>query len=315
MKKKTCSLKKQNVAAVFGAAIRYIFLISYSYVLIYPFIFIISNTFKAPLDYYDPTVNWVPKHFSVSSIPFAIKALDFWKSLRITLLYEIVAALMEVFSCMVAAYGLARFEFRGKKILSALMLLSIFMPSTMIIVPSYVNFRYMDFLGVLKLLGGLVGKELRPSVLDTPLVFYLPSLLAVGLKSGLFIYIYSQFFKGLPKELEEAASIDGAGAYQTFFKIVVPSATVPIVTVSLFSVIWHWNDYYLAQMYLSSNFPLSVNLANIYSKLNAQAGVETINKISVVMSGCLLVIIPMIVFFLCMQKKFVSSIAYSGIVG
>lgn len=314
MKKLNYKTKKSMIALA-GNIARYVFLFAYSYVLIYPFIYILSNAIKSPLDYYDPTVNWVPKHFTLDNFSYAFKALDFKNSIVITLLYMMVSAIIEVISCMIAAYGLARFNFKGKKILTALMILSIFVPTTMIIIPSYVNFRYADFLGILNLIGNLLGRDIRPSFIGTPLVFYIPSLLAVGLKSGLFIYIYKQFFQGLPKELEEAAWIDGAGSYQTFFRIIVPSSTVPIVTVTLFSVVWHWNDYYLAQMYLSENFPLSVNLSNIYTKLNAQAGVEMMNKISVVMTSCLIVIVPLIIFYLFMQKKFVASIANSGIVG
>lgn len=299
-------------------AARYIFLIAMSYVLFYPIIFMIASALKSPLDYFDPSVEWIPKNWTLQNFKIAIEIIEFWDALKSTLINQIVAALIQVFSCMVAAYGLAKFNFKGKKILQGAMILTILVPSAMTILPSYVGFKHMDFLGILNLIGNLIGKELRPSVLDSPLVFFLPSIFAVGLKSGFFIYIYNQFFKGIPKEIEEAAWIDGAGAGKTFLSIIVPSSGVVIITVFLFSVIWHYNDYYLAQMYLSDHYPLSVNIQNIYGRVGFSGlnlGVTTLNKGAVIMAACSFLIVPMLVFYIIIQKKFIASIVTSGIVG
>lgn len=118
---------------------------------------------------------------------------------------------IEIVTCSIAAYGMARFEFRGKKLLMFSMILTILVPEQLTAIPTLLNFRQLDFLGILRLIGMALGTELRPNILDTPLTFYLPSLFAVGLRGGLLIFIYMQFFKGLHKELEEAAWIDGAG--------------------------------------------------------------------------------------------------------
>lgn len=198
------------------------------------------------------------------------------------------------------------------------MLITILVPSSMILLPSYINFRYTDFFGILGLIGNLTGRELRLNLLDTPWVFWLPSLFAVGIKGGLFIYIYSQFYKGLPREFEEAAYIDGAGPIKTFVKIIVPASTVPTVTVALFSVVWHWNEYYLSSMYLNTNRPLSVALYSFADNINSYFYGSASNQILTgpsIMAGCVLFVIPMIVFYLFLQRKFISSIANSGIVG
>ena len=306
----------QTVLRIFTNVLRYVFLLAFSYVIIYPVIFMISSAIKSPLDYFDPTVQWVPKNFSLESFGLAVNVLDFWNSLKSTFINEIIAALIQVLTCMLAAYGMSRFDFKGKKVLYVVMILMILIPHQIIILPSYINYQYLDFAGILKAIGDLVGKELRPSVIDTPLVFYLPSFFAVGLKSGFLIFIYTQFFKGLPKELEEAAAIDGAGPIKTFLTIIIPSSSMIICTVLLFSVIWHWNDYFLAQMYLSENFPLRVNLGNIYAATGYSAeGITLMNKGSVIMAGCCLVIAPILIFYLFIQKKFIASIVNSGIVG
>lgn len=297
--------------------LRYLFIIAFSYVLLCPLFYILANVFKDPKEFYDPTIMWIPKHFSLSGLKNAIIGLKLKETFPNTLIYEMVAAGIEIISCAVAAYGLARYNFKGKKIIIVLMILTILVPANMIIIPSYVNFQYMDFLGILGGLGKLFHTELRPQLIDTPFVFWLPSVCAVGLKGGFFIYIYMQFFKGLPKELEEAAWIDGAGSWRTFLTIILPSSGVAMLTVSLFSFVWHWNDYYLASMYLLENVTLCVQLSRLPINLSGMGSVEdAASGLGVgIMAGCLIFILPMLILYLILQKRFISSIASTGIVG
>lgn len=311
------NLKDRAVKILVNIA-RYVFLLAFSYVLLYPLIFMISSSFQGASDFYDPTVEWIPKNPIFTNFSLAIEAMDFGKSFLNTIVYEIIAAVLEIASCAVAAYGLARFKFKGKGILNAFMLLTILVPTTMIIIPSYINFRYLDFFGILNLIGKIIGIDIRINVLDTPFVMWLPSLFSVGLKGGLFIYIYKQFFQGLPKEFEEAAWIDGAGPIRTFISVIIPSSSVPIVTVTMFAVVWHWNDYYLAQMYLSENLPLSVQLASVDNLITSTLyGAESAKTIMgpTIMAACLIMVLPLIIFYLILQRRFIASIANSGIVG
>ena len=299
---------------------RYLFLISFSFVVLYPFIYLIVNSFKGATDFADPVVQWVPKELYLGNFRSAAVVFDLWESIGNTLMYEIVAAMLQFCACAVAGYGLARFEFRGKKILTAVMILNILVPSMMIITPSYVNFSRMDFLGILKGISGLIGDDIRPNLLNTQLVFYLPSVLGVGLKGGFFIYIYMQFYKKLPKELEEAAAIDGAGPWKTFLRIAVPNSITAAVTVLLFSIVWHWNDFYLAQMYNSKHPTLSVALNSfsenvISSKLAIDTALSKALSVPILLTGCLLFIIPLIAFYAIIQKKFIASVTNSGITG
>ena len=148
----------------------------------------------------------------------------------------------------------------------------------------------------------------------------MPSILGVGLKGGLFIYIYSQFFKGMPKELEEAAEIDGAGAWRTFLSIVLPSSGSAIITVLLFSIVWHWNDYYFAQMYMVDKPTLAVAINNFGSNtvsamLEIDVGSAALLTTPILLAGCLVFIIPLVVFYVIIQRKFMASIARTGLVG
>ena len=300
--------------------IRWVFLLSISYILLYPMLYMLSSAFRAPEDFIDPTVVWVSKNFSVKNFVIAFKALDYLKTFWSTFKIEIVSAFIEIVMCSITAYGLARFDFKEKKLLMGMLIATILIPTQMIMVPLMVNMRYLDVFGILGAISKLVGTELRPNLLNTPWAFYLPSIFAVGLKAGLFTYMYVQFFKGLPKELEEAASIDGAGPVKTFLTIVVPSSGTIFLTVTIFSIIWHWNDTYLSSLFLSGDYPLSVQLSRIFTILGAgidgvRYGQYNRSTIGIVMAACLLVILPMLIMYCILQKRFIKSIDRVGIVG
>ena len=292
---------KKKAKIIISSLLRYLFLIAFSYVLLYPVLYIVVNSFKDPTDYFNPTIQWVPKTVTLLNTEMAVKAIDFFNALKSTFVNEIIAAGLQIFSCSIAAFGLARFNFKGKKIFMGLMILSIMIPVIMTIVPSYAN--YMNL--------GLIG---------TPLVFWLPAITSVGLNGGLYIYIYTQFFKGIPREIEEAAWIDGAGVWKTFFNIVVPSSGVAYLTVSVFSIVWNWNDYYLPQMFLSEDQTLSVKLANLPTNISAwlsqsYGATAKLNIAMVLIAACLIYILPLLIFYVVIQKKFIASVATSGIVG
>lgn len=308
--------RRQKIISLSYSAGRLIVLLSIGYIIIYPLIYIISNSVKTPEAFDDPSFVWVPSGVTLNSYKTAIEVLDFAQALVSTLILEVVSSLFEVFSCAIAAYGLARFKFRGRQLLMFILMLTILVPHQMIIIPLTANFAKLDVFGILGLLNDFTGIDLRVNFLDTPGTFWLPSLLGVGLRSGVLIYIYIQFFKGLPKELEEAAWIDGANPIQTFFRISVPSSGVVILTVTVFSVLWHWNDYYLAVMYTSENYPLAVRLSQLPETLTT-LGYWSFDGFAsgVVLAGCMLFIFPMLVLYLIIQKRFIQSIDNVGITG
>ncbi len=320
-KNKLTSRQAKEAAFKFVVGVaRWVFLLSISYILLYPMIYMISSAFRGAEDFVDPTVVWVPKNFSVKNFVIAFKALKYLETFWITFKIEIISAFIEIVMCSITAYGLARFDFKEKKLLMGMLIVTILIPTQMIMLPLMVDMHYLDVFGILGFIGEKIGTELRPNLLNTPWAFYVPSLFAVGLKAGLFTYMYVQFFKGLPKELEEAASIDGAGPVKTFLTIVVPSSGTIFLTVTIFSVIWHWNDVYLSGLFLSDNYPLSVQLSRIFTILasgveGVRYGQYTRSTIGIVMAACLLVILPMLIMYCILQKQFIKSIDRVGIVG
>ena len=311
-------LRQKRLNKTFGflaGLYRYVLLISMSYVILYPFIYMLSTSFKTPAAFLDPSIVWIPRVFTLENYKDALEALYLPKSLYNTLLYEMVSAGIEIITCSIAAYGMARFDFKIKPILNVFLILLIFIPSQMIIIPMMMNFANFDVLGILGFIGKLTGANLRVNTLNTVIPFYLPSLFAVGLRSGIIIFIYIQFFKGLPKELEEAAWIDGAGPIKTYIKIALPSSSVAILTVSVFSMIWHWNDYYLAVMYTSGDFPFAVRLHTIRETLSTMSIWGNSRSAPICMAASAIFVLPMLIMYMILQKKFIKSIDRVGITG
>ena len=308
--------KVKGLKSVLYSIFRLIILLAVSYIIIYPLLYMLSSALKTASAFQDPGVLWIPKVLTSANFKNAIEAMNFKNALFSTLRLEVVSAVIETAACAVTAYGLARFNFPGKKLITVMLVFLIVVPSQMLVIPMTVNFSQLDFFGILKALGTVTGKELRPNILDTSWCFYLPSLFSVGLRSGILIYIYHQFFLGLPKELEEAAWIDGSAPPRTFLCIALPSSTVAVITVFVLSLVWHWNDYYLAVMYTSENFPLAVSLASLPQKLSL-LGIWPGNILNTtgVMAGCVMFVTPILLFYLILQRKFIKRIDRVGITG
>jgi len=313
----TYKLKHRAVDILVSLA-RYAFLIAIGYVVLIQLIYMCSYAFRVPEDVNDASVVWVPKVFTLSNFKVVIDALEYFSTFFNTVTVQVLSGLIEVFTCSIAAYGFARHNFKGKKFFFSIVILMILIPPQMTAVSMSLNYAYFDLFGILNGIGKLIGTDIRPNLLNSGMVFWLPSIFGVGLRSGIMIFIYIQFFKGLPKELEEAAWIDGAGPIKTFLRIAVPSSGVVFLTVSIFSIVWHWNDYYLAAMYMTNNQPLAVALANLPSLL-ASLGMSTgiMNTVSgsVIMACCLMFITPVLIMYVILQRKFVKSIDRVGITG
>lgn len=294
---------------------RYAFLICIGYIIIMQLLFVVSYAFRPESQIDDPSVIWIPKSLTLDNFKIAIDAMDYFRALGTTLSVQVLSGLIEVFSCSLVAYGLARFNFKGKGVIFFLVIVMIMIPPQMTAVPMSLNFAHFDVFGILKLIGDIIGKDIRPNLLDTGFTFWLPALFGVGLRSGLFVFIYRQFFKGLPKELEEAAYIDGANPLVAYIRVILPSSGVAMLTVAIFSIVWHWNDYYLSILYFSSNYPLSVMLDQINSNIFNNTGILAGGADGAAMAAVFLFILPPLVMYMILQRKFIASIDRVGIVG
>ncbi len=297
----------KKVSGLVWPIFRTLILLGLSFVLLYPLLYMLSTAFRPVSEINDPSVIWIPKSLTLENFTTTIEAMNYFEALKNTMTVGVVSALFQTISCAVVGYGFARYRFREREILFALVLLTIIVPPQTIIIPSYENFRFFKIFGF------------EFNLLDTVWTFWLPSLLGMGLRSGLYILVYRQFFRGIPKEIEEAAYIDGCGPLTTFVRVMAPNAKHAFVTVFLFSVVWHWNDYYLSAMFFNNNMPLAVALTRLRSGLTLMGiGDEFGDPTTVrtyLQAGSLLVIGPMLALYLFLQKYFTESLERTGIVG
>lgn len=320
LKKTIPSLNKNKVKEVGANLIvsifRYLLLIAISYIILYPLFAMISYSLQSRADVLDTSVTWIPKFGTFDTYKVAFEALDYPKALLNTVLVGLVSAALEIFSCAIAAYGFARFKFKGRGLLFGIVLFTAIVPVQILVIPLFLNYQYFGFGYIVNLLNLIPGVNIPYiSLINTPFTFWLPSIFGVGLRSGLFIFIYRQFFMGLPKELEEASWIDGCNPLMTFFRVVIPSSGVVFLTVAIFAIIWHWNEYYQSVIFFTNNFPLSVTLSNIRDQALNTMGYRDAFAAPYVSAACLMFIAPVLIMYIFLQKKFIQSIDRVGIVG
>jgi multiple sugar transport system permease protein len=208
----------------------------------------------------------------------------------------LVSALLQTLSCAVVGYGFARFKFPGRDRLFMLVLFAMIVPPHAIIIQLFILMSKMHWL-------------------ETYLPFLIPPAFGMGLRGALFIFIYRQFFKGMPWELEDAAMIDGAGPLRIFLNVMLPLAQPAILVVFLFSFVWHWNDSLEPSIYLSRPelFFLPQRLSVVESALDNMQ-LRGMWGTGTIMSATLLVILPLLVLYIFTQRYFVESIERTGLI-
>ncbi len=313
-------VRSHKVLQKLWAVARQLFMLGISYVVLYPLLYMVSNAFKPVEQYYDPSVVWLPKSLTLENFEIVGMVMDIGAVLKNNVIIELLPAVLSVIMCMMIGYGLARFRFRGKTLIVACVILTIIVPQQTIASSLYSSFRYFDFLGILSFLHRYIPAVDAINLIGTPWVTILPALLGVGLKSGIFIFIYMQFFTGLPRELQEAAAIDGCSEFRTFAEIIVPTAKNIIIAVLLMAVVWNWNDYYTPAMFIRTKDTIATAMASFQANLenlhNMGTGMSSIQTAQTqIQAACLITIAPLIVLYIFLQKRFSEGIENSGLTG
>lgn len=268
----------------------------------------------AEADLYDSTVVYIPKNFTLDNFKMANKLMKYNEVFTDTVVLALVIAVFQTISCTLVGYGFARFKFRGKNIWFALVIATLMVPPQIILTPLYIHFRYFDVLGIFE---ALTGSSIK--LIDTfwPMIFM--AIGCMGLKNGLYIYLTRQFFRGMPKELEEAAYVDGSGLLRTFFTVMLPGAVPMMVTCFMFSFVWQWTDTFYTSNFLQSRKVLASQLSSLGAQIagyvRAITGGEPTPAYAdaIYNTGVLMVIIPLLIIYLFTQRYFVESMATSGI--
>ncbi|GAA4062574.1 carbohydrate ABC transporter permease [Amphibacillus indicireducens] len=296
--------------------VRFVLMAGLSFVILYPILQKVSTAFKHQRDLYSPIVIWIPETFTLDNFRNAMSIMNYGDTLLNTFILAAVTTILTTASCALAGYAFARLQFKGSKILFFGVILTILVPPTTILIPMYMNLRDFGMAGIIPLLTGDTV-----NLLDSYWPFILTSITANSLKAGLYIFIFNQFFRGIPKAIEEAAYIDGAGVGRTFFTIMLPNAKPAIVTVMLFSFVWQWNDSFYTTTYLTSANVMSTQLSSLPHNLaifleSGGAGSSDPFYLSMVQdTGILLAMLPLIILYLFVQRHFVESVERTGIVG
>ncbi len=291
---------------------RLVIIVGICYVILGPVIGIISSSFFSDADSYNPMVYMIPQEPTLYRYELASKYLDYARTMLSSLLYAASLMAIQVFICSMVGYGFARYQFPGKNILFACVVIMIVIPTNTIMLPLYMTFAKFDVFGIIKMIKGSAV-----NLLSSPVPMYIMTIFGCGLRSGLYIYIFNQFFRGLPKEIEEAAFVDGAGTLYTYFRIMLVNALPSAVTVAIFSMVWQYNDTFYAKLFLVSD---SIVISKRISTITAT--ISTLEKILdpailqlFLDAGIVLVMIPIVIIYVLLQKQFIEGVERSGIVG
>ena len=279
--------------------ILYVILADIAFMYLTPFLYMLSTMFKTTADLLDPTVKWIPTAFEWDNLKLAWQGLKFSEALGNSLIIAGSSAVGQVIFCSVAGYAFARLKFPGKNILFALLVFSFLIPPQTLIIPLYVLFKNLGLLG-------------------THWGVILPAMLGHGIRGALFVIIFRQFFMTLPRELEDAALIDGAGPFRVYWRVMIPLAKPAILVVFLFSFVWHWNETFVTGMMLGGkDLPLSLSLFNLNKVLSglypdAEAGFDLNETIR--MAASFLIIMPPLLVYMVAQRWFVEGVERTGLV-
>lgn len=280
---------KRRIANVF----RYIILIAVGVVMVYPLLWMISATFKDNVEIFSG-IGLIPERPTLEGYRNAMKSyggdINIWKSMLNTYSYVIPKVIFTLISATLTAYGFGRFQFKGKKFLFAVLMSTLFLPQVVLNVPQFVLFSKLNWVD---------------SRFYLPLI--VPTLFATD---TYFVFMLIQFMRNIPKELEEAAQIDGCNAIRRLVYVVVPMLMPALVSCALFQFMWSSNDFMGPLLYVKTpaHYP-----AAIFVKLSMDA--DTGFSWNRVLATSLISIVPSLIVFFLAQDQFVEGISAGGVKG
>ncbi len=286
-------------------------LIGVGYVILSPVIGIIVNSISSNKDAYNPMVFVLPQFPTLERYALAIERMNYFPTMFRDLLYTLTLTALQLLVCSMVGYGFARFDFPLKKLLFGCVVVMIVIPAHTIMLPLYMTFKSFDPFGIVSAIKG------TPGIMGTVVPMYIMTLLGCGVRSGLYIYIFNQFFRGLPKEIEEAALVDGCGVWYTYFRIMLINAMPAVITVAVFSIVWQFNDTFYAKLFLiSEDVVISKKISSLQAVIaNVDKILDTTIQELYLDAGIVLIILPILIIYLVLQKYFIEGVERSGIVG
>ena len=303
---------------------RLLLLIGIAYIILYPFISKISASFKSPSDFTDVTVSLIPRNPTLDTYKAIITENGYGEAVFNTFILAGSCAVLQTFICCLVGYGFAKFKFKFNKVIFALVIFTMVVPHSTLKLALTLEFRNFDILGIFNFLGGgvidgfSIINDTSLLLTDTYWPLWILSITGLAFKNGLYIYLFRQYFKGVPDELEESAYVDGAGVFRTFFTIILPMAIPMIVTVFMFAFSWQWTDNFYIDTFFSgsANSPKLMNSIIAIPRSIDTSITDATQYENAIKNTCgLLIIAPLLVLYLVAQKFIIQGIERSGITG
>ncbi len=290
-----------NSDGILYKVIIYFFLFSIGFIFLYPILGMLSYSLKTASDVINPLVDWVPTQIYFENYTKSFQALNYSKSIMTTLVLAGSTSLLQSLSCSLIGYGFARFRFPGKNLFFFLVIATFIIPPQITVIPQFLMFKSLG-------------------LLENIACFLIPAFFGQGLKNTIFILIFYQFFKMIPKVLDEASQVDGAGALKVFIFISIPMAVPAYIVSFLFSFVWYWNETFLTSIFLGGSvqtLPMKLmQFAAEYQRLfqGAPEMGRSLNE-AIEMAGTVLNILPLLIIFFVAQRWFVEGVDRTGITG
>lgn len=271
-----------------------------AFVILYPLLNIILNSFMTYDDMLNPVVIYIPRAPTFSNYQEAIEKTGYFSGLLNTVKLCVPIVLFETFATALTGYGFARYKFKESSALFGIMLFVLIVPPQVLSLPRL-----------------MMSNSLH--LTNTVFSMLIPAVFGVGIKTGVFIYIYRRVFAGMPKELDEAATIDGCEDFGVFFRVILPNAVPAITTVFLFSLVWNWNEVFEPSIFFSESeqATLAMRLVGLAGYIRPEAGmrIDPVYIIPIRYACIVLTILPLLIVFLLFQRNFIESVERSGLVG
>ena len=278
-------LHSYRASKALGRALIYLILIIASLICIFPFLWMVSTSFKDMNEIYRMPPTFIPENPILTNFSEGWAYADFSTFTKNSIFITIVSTIGTVISSAFVAYGFSRFRSRFSSLLMTILLGTMMLPSQVTLIPQYLLYNQLGWL-------------------DT----YLPLIIPSWLGGGAFnIFLFIQFFRTLPQELDEAATIDGANSFQTYLHILLPAVKPVVLAVGVMSLVYNWNDFFAPLIYLNSmeKFTIAIGLRFFQS---AYGNV----KMGMMMAVSTITILPVLVIFFVCQKYFIQGIKMSG---
>lgn len=303
---KKLNLTKKTVTQKSSRFVFYLLLICVSFVFLEPIFRIISKTFMTSEDIIDPMVDWVPRSFSLNNLSVAVKVLNLKETLKNSLLFSGILAVAQTICAALTGFALSRYEFSGKKFWFVMILLCFVVPTSVLMIP-----RLMMFVTAQEAIGY--------TLIGTPYPQLMMALFGQGVNSTILILIFQNFFNLIPKSLDEAAMIDGAGAFRVFWHIGMRLSFSTVLVVFLFAFVWNWNETYVTGTLLRSGLQLLPSKLALFdsefeSAVSSSGSAFKLNE-AYKMAATFISIAPLLLLYSFVQKKFIEGIENTGITG